>query len=425
MYQGGNNARKDFANPHFYSGNKIVADMFKAKREDVIGKGTTVRELRHAYEKKKSWKMQLASEISAHALSVEEYFDHKSASIEQLLAEEDIVALNAKWELDLYVKRGAISMDTLDSTHYEYQNRNPGASGGGRDMPLGVVTGSSGSGKTFFCLKYMAGFLWGEQEHAAARYLRPDPDVTKVSFGSRRPVGEICKDLVVYLRTGFEAKFRRKFSLEVTERLNMHACVNFDEAGATDLCGRFEDKAFLLELCLHLQLHLAVSVAVVVAGTGITERNLTSDGDAYIFRLKPWAPTDVRMLLEQREIDLFRKDGDTLETVVDTIFGHAKLRGLTTNARCAFLLRQAIFSLCSSHVADSWTVQLDAWAPALVTTVVSGYMADNGIQGLGFDERRVVAASVFRALEDAASWGPDSGAVVFYQPSFGGLLGRP
>jgi hypothetical protein len=132
----------------------------------------------------------------------------------------------------------------------------------------------------------------------------------------------------------------------------------------------------------------------------------------------------VRKLFEQRKKDLVRKDGDTFETVVDAIVGHPKLRCLTSNARCAFLLREAILSLCSSHVADSWTVQLDAWAPALLTTVVSGYMADNGIQGLGFGDRRVVAASVFRALEDAASWKPDSGAVVFQPPAFDGLVGR-
>jgi hypothetical protein len=408
-YKGGKDARMVFANPHFYHGEQLASDVYKPRREKAIAEGMTVRDVRHACERRTDGFTEFANKIGANTFVFEAYFDWTSASAEQLL------------ELDVYVKRGALSMDTLDSTYRDCSRRGAARR---RGMPLGVVTGSSGSGKTFFCLKYMADFLKVEQEHAATLYLRPDPNVTKVSFGWKRPIEEICKDLLAYIRTGIEKKFS-KFGLKVKDRLNMHVCVIFDEAGAEDLCHLFEDKAFLEELCRHLKLHLAESVAVVVSGTGITGKNLTSDGDAYIFRLKPWAPGDVRTLFAQRDIDLVRKNDDTLETVVDAIFGHPKLRGITSNARCAFLLREAILTVCSSHVSDSWAVQLDAWAPALVTTVVHEYMADNIIQGLGFGARRVVAACVFRALEDAASWRPDSGAVVFHPPSFEGLVGAP
>jgi hypothetical protein len=416
-YKGGKDARKVFANPHFYHGEQLASDVYKPRREKAIAEGMKVRDVRQACERRTDGFTEFANKIGANTFVFEAYFDRTSASVEQLLGDDVLpIALNAGRELDVYVKRGALSMDTLDSTYHDCSRRGAAER---RGMPLGVVTGSSGSGKTFFCLKYLTDFLKVEQEHAATMYLRPDPNVTKVCFGLKRPIDEICKDLLAYIRTEIEKKFS-KFGLKVKDRLNMHVCVIFDDAGAADLCHRFEDKAFLEELCRHLKLHLAESVAVVVSGTGITGKNLTSDGDAYIFRLKPWAPGDVRTLFAQRDIDLVRKDGDTLETVVDAIFGHPKLRGIMSNARCAFLLREAILSLCSSNVADSWAVQLDAWAPALVTTVVHEYMADNRIQGLGVGARRVVAACVFRALEDAASWRPDSGAVVFHPPSFEG-----
>jgi uncharacterized protein YukE len=421
VYKGRENARKVFANKYFYDDVELAPAVFKPKREEAITEEMTVRDVRLAYEGRNDGFTEFANKIGAHTYRVVAYFDRTSATVEQLLGDEVLpVALNAERELHEYVERGALALDTLNST---YQNRKPGAAGAARRMPLSVVTGSSGSGKTFFCFKYLTDFLKVEQKHSATLYLRPDPDITKVSFDLKRPIDEICKDLAAYIRTEIEKKFS-KFGLKVKDKLNMHACVIFDEAGALDLCGRFEDKAFLKELCNHLGLHLAKSVAIVVSGTGITGTNLTSAGDAYFFRLKPWRPSDVRELFEQRKKDLVLKDGDTLETVVDAIFGHPKLRGLTSNARSAYFLRQAILSLCSSNVADSWPVQLDVWAPALVATVVHEYIAGNGIQGLEFDERRVVAASVFRALEDAALWKPDSEGLVLHPPSFDGLVSK-
>jgi hypothetical protein len=429
VYNGRKDARRVFANAFFYHGKKSAAEAYAGERRGAIAEGQKVRDVRRAREGRDDGFAEFADEIGASTSLVEKYFAREGATLERLLADEVLpVALNAAGELDVYRDRGALSIDTLTST---YQDRGPGPGPGGasagqhpgRSMPLAVVTGGSGSGKTFFCLKYLADFLRREQYLAAATtlYLRPDPKVTKVSF-LERPIDEICQGLLAYIRRRVENKFS-KFGRKVKGRLNMHVCVIFDEAGAPDLGGRFEDKAFLEELCTHLQLHLADSVGVVVSGTGITGKSLTSAGDAYIFRLKPWEPNDVKALFEQRRRDVVLTDGDTLQDVVDAIFGHPKLRGLTTNARSAFLLREAIIAQCSSHVTDSWTVQLDAWAPALVTQVVRGYIEGNGIRDLGFGERRVVAASVFRALEDAASWKPDSGELVFNPPPFEGLDG--
>jgi hypothetical protein len=411
-------AREVFRHPYFYGGSQAAADCHEAARRRAIPESMTVGELRELYASEfgDQWVATLADRIVAPNLRVDAYFAGGSAPTELVLNRESVIPINGRRELKRFKERGALPLRTLNDV-FQLPRAEDNST---RDMPVSIVTGSSGSGKTFFCLQYLTDFLKGEQKYSTALYLQPDPTVTKIDFGV--PPDVVHAALLAYIRSALKMRFGE---LDFTAKLNMHVSVIIDEAGGSDLNGHFEDKAFLKGLWEHLEDHLATNVSLVVSGTGLTGTNLTSSGDAFIFRLGPWVQHDVEELVKQQSRKLVLKAGETVKSVVDAIFKHPKLRGLTTNARSAYCLVRAIASLCSHYVADAWSVQLDAWAPALVTTVVHQYIAGNGLRTLDVDERRVVAASVFRALEDAASWNPEAGAMAFDPPAFERLEGKP
>jgi len=92
-------------------------------------------------------------------------------------------------------------------------------------------------------------------------------------------------------------------------------------------------------------------------------------------------------------------DHETIDTVATAIFAHPQLGALATNGRAASFLVKAVALLSASYSRLSWDLQLNEWTSALVTQVVGGYVSLNGIQRLKSNQRRRVAASVFRAVK--------------------------
>jgi len=230
------------------------------------------------------------------------------------------------------------------------------------------------------------------------------------------PAGK--KDVTVYLHPGkmeiqytrsnasaamelmsrIRQEFARKAGVKMPETLDMHVCLVFDEAGSSYCKAWFENKEMLAILCDEAS-KLASSVTVVVVGTGITGRELSSSNDAYVFRMKPWEAADLSQLLRPQKDNLCLAEHETIDTVANAIFAHPQLGALATNGRAASFLVKAVALLSASYSRLSWDLQLNEWTSALVTQVVGGYVSLNGIQRLKSNQRRRVAASVFRAVK--------------------------
>ena len=69
---------------------------------------------------------------------------------------------------------------------------------------------------------------------------------------------------------------------DIDRTLDMHLCVIIDEAGDLDIKDWFEDKNMLMKLCNEAE-KLATTVAVVVSGTALTGREMSSVDDAFFF----------------------------------------------------------------------------------------------------------------------------------------------
>jgi hypothetical protein len=200
------------------------------------------------------------------------------------------------------------------------------------------------------------------------------------------------------LMSRIRQEFARKAGVKMPETLDMHVCLVFDEAGSSYCKAWFENKEALEILCDEA-IKLASSVTVVVVGTGITGRELSSANDAYVFRMKPWEAADLSQLLRPQKDNLCLAEHETIDTVATAIFAHPQLGALATNGRAAFFLVQAIALLSASYSRLSWDLQLNEWTAALVTQIVGGYIALNSISGLRLYQRRRVAASVFHAVQ--------------------------
>jgi hypothetical protein len=113
-----------------------------------------------------------------------------------------------------------------------------------------------------------------------------------------------------------------------------------------------------------------------------------------------------------------------LEHVVAAICAHSTLRALSTNARCAKILLQAIWDMSVSMAtslpttAAAWRVSLNGLAQDFVSRVVAKYTIANGLEHLMSNrQRRRVAASVLHAVASARAQ-----PTVARMPTFGGLF---
>lgn len=96
-----------------------------------------------------------------------------------------------------------------------------------------------------------------------------------------------------------------------------------------------------------------------------------------------------------------KSETTTTTSVAHAIFANPKLGALATNARAAYFMVKNIAELCSSYYTpSSWRLQLYEWTPTIFAKVIASYMKSNSIKNLQFNQRCLVAASIFRALDE-------------------------
>jgi hypothetical protein len=161
----------------------------------------------------------------------------------------------------------------------------------------------------------------------------------------------------------------------------MHLCLLVDEAGDASLEGYFEDKDNLSALCSAAKERLVKSVHVVVAGTNLTGASLSSSEDAYFFRMPPWQAADLVTILERKAGAFNLEDFETVQDIARAISDEPVLDALSTNARSATFLLDAI-AHASNSPRYSWNTMLRVLVPALVDQVVQAYLTSNRIRTL-------------------------------------------
>lgn len=399
-YRGGANARKVFAKPDFYNGKKSVANDYRGERNEAIREGMTVRELRAAYEKKNRWIMQLASDIGADALRVEEYFDRKAVSVERLLADEMVVALNEGAELERFRERFVRGLPAFEGVRGTQ-------TGGDRTTRLCFVTGTSGSGKSFFAMGALRKFLLDPDSKlpAVVLYLHAGKlsvGTEGIDFSDRSgAVGHLVEAIQRLLALAIWNKFQKTWDPR-REKLAMHVCMVFDEASAHGLCRFFDDATGTAPLLQALSEHLAESVTMVVVGTGLLGESFDSKKEVYFFRMTQWGLGDLRKVLDRAamNVELVLKAGESVETLTEAIHSHPLLAALATIGRPAYFLVKTIASLSRRFAArkEPWHITLGLWLPSLVDEIVGEYMGSNGIKDLAESERCRVAAWIFWCL---------------------------
>jgi hypothetical protein len=383
-----------FSDMFFYP-DQLVLDASKPRREAAL-KNMSVGEVYQTYVMenlggKEQGLKDFADMIWARINAVEAFFYPSDEPVERILARMELVALTATNDLTKFDVDAVKNLPITKSLWEEACNKVNSMGVSSRAFPLCLVLGPSGSGKTFFALEYARNsFFVPPGMDAVTLYLRPGK--LGIQFNSSNPFA--ANELIDRIRQECAEKSKRKIS----GQLKMHICLIMDEAGSSDTKQWFESKAMLDKLCTEAN-DLASSVLVFVVGTGLTGRELSSTDDAYIFRMRPWQASDLSRVLDAQILNLRLAKQETVDTVAHAIFAHPILRALASNGRSASFLVRKVGKLSSTYPRVSWDWQLQEWTQTLVTEVVDGYASLNGIKGLTTNQRRRVAASVFRALQ--------------------------
>jgi hypothetical protein len=394
-YDGTALAIEVFANPYFYR-TKAGVDSCHVFREELLGR-KTVDQVRREYLNVEYGIDTLAEEIGAMVSRLEAYFTTAGISIEQLLAERGIVALNAFGEIDrlhvCYVP-GVPSPSDLVQMH------SPPPNLATRNRRLSYVVGCSGSGKTFFALKELRNFGNAKKLPAVTLYVRPGDLDRKIDFRGR----DVPERVVEQVYSLLERQLLRDKIVKLPSGWNrtkwkMHVCLVFDEAGAGALNGFFLNRPEVDALLDVAKKKIATSVMVVVVGTGTLGVAHDSTKEAYFFRMLPWKLADLEAVIKYRNLTL--GVGESERTVANAVFCQPALAALSSNARSASFLVDCIEDTCRM-ARISWNDHISHIAPDLISRVVSMYSRENGIEGLdkpaGAMQKLRVAAWLFGAL---------------------------
>jgi hypothetical protein len=258
-----------------------------------------------------------------------------------------------------------------------------------RIPPIFLVLGASGSGKTFFSLKYAATFGLPEFEgqQYTTWYLKP-PSLD--FFRNERSPGKLM-DWV-------KRTISSKVNAARYQRLNMHVTLVLDEAGDSRLDGYF-DKLDNLNSLLEEMKKLATSVRLVVCGTGITGQGMNTGSDVSKFRMKNWGPGDLEPVSEKLGVEATEMKRKEL---IDAILAQPALTALGTNGRSAFFTLIAIHVFSRGIKSDeSWKTRLKPLVGPIVEDAVTRYILANSLRNLCERERRRVAAFILCEIDRA------------------------
>jgi hypothetical protein len=141
-YSGTAKAREVFALPYFYKDKKSVAVEYRDERDALLG-NKSMEEVRQEYEHRLD---ELGEAIGVTPSRVRAYFPAVVVTTETVLNDIGIVPLNESSEVKTFRERFIEGLPSVERLRDMYRNSDT------RSMALCYVTGSSGSGKTFFSL---------------------------------------------------------------------------------------------------------------------------------------------------------------------------------------------------------------------------------------------------------------------------------
>jgi hypothetical protein len=379
-----------FADARFYISEKAAtADFNVEARKEAFGKNTVgmLTDMWNESEERKQEVRNIIKKGGVDFQAVESVLDNGTTI--ELLLNHRIFALNSTDEV-IVARKCFVDLATP---------RNLAAVVGpkqalDRTEKIAYVLGPSGIGKTVCALMQVSTYGWTKVELYTTLYLKVS-QLTKFNWADEkvddRLFGWIQKELKRSLK-GLYGK---------TTKLRMKVALVLDEAGSKDLNSFFEDrdKTYSLYNLFRNMVAEGFEFRLIVCGTGITAKDLSTDIDK--IRLVSWKKEDFAQVAEER----FKK----LEIdAVHAIYRQPILCSLTTNARSAWILLMAVsndvfvVSKTVKHsVRGDWDERLKAGLVTIVGYVVDGYISMNAINDLSPRARRLVAAWVFYAVEQA------------------------
>jgi hypothetical protein len=375
-------ASEFLSHPYFYNGNLAEAQAFSAGRQFAFGT-KKLENLLLSFESRDQLIANMtkcsinATKVIPYSKStpLEDRLNKRIICIEEKTVTESVeeVKLLKDRFVDLDSSKTLLRTTTLNEKNEPYK----------RELPLCFVLGPSGSGKTFFALKYAATFGVEHLRHTTL-YIKP---------GKLEDVDtKNAETVVAWIKQQLETEYGA-----ISGKLDMHVSLVLDEAGAAALNKHFEKKKELAAIIRQLEKTLASSVRLVVSGTGLTTDECSSENDAFKFRVKRWGETDLQAAITKFGF-LEAERGE----IIDAILNHPTLAALSTNARAAWFLLEAISKADANELPSlaSWRERLSDWTAPLISTVSANYITTNGIGKIKKDKlRRRLAASVFRTIE--------------------------
>jgi hypothetical protein len=414
VYDRGALARAVFADPFFYDYKPGAAELYRDEREAAFGESTTVEQVFLTYMVPTGGDgvAELVRKIKATDRRLIAYFAPAAASIEDVLAQREIVGLSSGDELRKVHRRYVKGLPAVDRV----VRRSLSHPDDSRNRRLCYIFGPSGSGKTFFATNEMRTFGSGQADDdvnlpAVTLYFTPaavaqnrdgnvvandndDDETVPIDFRRDDAPDRLVQKVVSLLDNAIRG-WGRTWNRTM---LQMHVSLVFDEAGAWALNGFFDQRAHVDRVLTLAQAKIATSVTVVVAGTGLAEFAYDSGREASVFRMGRWGRDDLERILAEREgfMNKLRPD-ESVRTAVNAAFNEPVLAALATNARCAGFLANSI-EKTARLATYSWDDHLRVVAPEVVSRVIVQYEEENALSRLCASQRRRVAAWVFAVL---------------------------
>jgi hypothetical protein len=356
-------AKDFFASPEFYDGSEEVAALYAKKREEKFGDASAwsvLSQFKTEVQVKDYFKS-----TGIYPCAVLEYVHVKQ--IEDALHDQEIVALNAESEIDLIHQR-YVRVYLPDPLHDVDSRIHASMS-----LPFFWVFGATGIGKTFYAVKQAAKFDMDKllQTKYVTFYLKP---FDLKFFKKNKDMGELAG----WIKASIVEKYGR------FDKLAMHVSVVLDDACSP--CGSFESARELRSLLYELE-KFTNKVRLVIVGARVHRVYWRREGEATY--LGPWCQQRLQTLAaSQFQID---------KNAVDSILGKPVLKALTTDARSAWLLFQAVRDNCPVDNVD----EMSCSVPLLSVSVIESYIEATGLKQLSEAARRRVAAWVLYKVEDA------------------------
>ena len=271
-----------------------------------------------------------------------------------------------------------------------------------RNSDIIYVFGSSGSGKTFFAVKDIVGEKTIDNKlKSMTFYLH----ATGIYVPEAKPSG-IPENVMQIVKESIKKHLKHH---KIVDKLNMRLSLVIDEAGSPVFDGYFE--IFDNLECIHSEMRkIATNCRLIIAGTGLTAQNVSSQSQAKKYRMMQWQHDDVQKIIESYF------DANDIKKLTESIYNQPTIKALTTNARSALFVIDAMKPLFGTKGSEINEYVLRENASYIVHIVVSSYIQANGINDLTPSKRRLVSCMVFEALNISSNSPTEP-----YIPKFEGL----